>query len=124
VLSAFGALALLLATSGVFAVMAYTVSRKTRELGIRLALGAHAGQLRRAELWCGARLAGLGLLIGGAGAAWLSRFITGFLHGVGTLDPATYGLVAGIVLGAVLLAGYLPARRAAAVDRVRSLRTE
>ncbi|HUP53773.1 MAG TPA: FtsX-like permease family protein, partial [Longimicrobiales bacterium] len=106
------------------AVMAYTVTRKTRELGIRLALGARAAELERAELLRGVKLALLGLVIGAIGAAWLARFIAAFLYGVGTVDPVTYGAVALLVVIVVLAASYLPARRAAMIDPMESLRTE
>lgn len=123
-LMAFGMLTLLLVASGVFAVMAYSVSRKTRELGIRLALGARAPELKRAELLRGARLAVLGILVGGAGAVWLSRFIASFLYGVTTVDPWVYSVVAALIVAVVLAAAYVPARRAALSDPMTSLRTE
>jgi len=124
VLVVFGLLATLLAASGIFAVMAYSVSRKTRELGIRLALGARSSQLERSELKRGARLAVLGLVIGGVGAAWLTRFIASSLYGVGRLDPATYAAIAVLILLVVLAAAYVPARRASAIDPMESLRAE
>lgn len=124
VLVAFGLLATVLAASGIFAVMAYSVSRKTRELGIRLALGARRSQLRRAELIRGARLVFLGLVIGVIGAVWLTRFITTFLYGVDAVDPITYASVTALIVLVVLAAAYIPARRASEVDPMESLRTE
>ncbi len=120
----FGAIALLLAASGVFAVMAYSVACKTRELGIRLALGAPAPGLLVAELARGLRLALVGLLIGASGAAWLTRFIESQLYGVDPVDPTSYAAVGVLIVSVVLAAAYIPARRAAGIDPMESLRTE
>lgn len=121
---AFGTLAVLLAASGVFAVMAYSVSRKTREFGIRIALGARAAELERAELARGLRLTAIGVLIGGIGAVGLTRFIASFLYGVATVDPITYIGAAVLTVSVGLLAAYLPARRASMVDPIDTLRAE
>lgn len=120
----FGGLTLVLVASGVFAVMAYSVSRKTRELGIRLALGARAAELKRAELARGLRLGLMGLVIGAAGATWLTRFIASLLYDVTPVDPGVYSLVGVVVMIVVLAAAYVPARRAASTEPMTSLRTE
>jgi putative ABC transport system permease protein len=123
-LGAFGALGLLLAATGVFAVMSYSVSRKTREFGLRMALGARVGELERTELLRGLRLAALGIAIGGLGAGWLSRFLSSFLYGVGRVDPTVYAATALLLGAAALVAAYVPARRASRVDPVESLRVD
>jgi predicted permease len=124
ILMAFAALALFLAASGVFAVMAYAVSRKVRELGIRVALGARAAQLRRTELLGGLRLGLFGVAVGAVGAAGLTRFIQSFLYGIGPLDARVYAAAGALLLCVTVAAAYLPARRAASVDPMQSLRTE
>jgi putative ABC transport system permease protein len=120
----FAGLALVLATVGLYGVIAYSVSQRTREMGIRLALGADRPSVLRLVMSQGARLTLIGLLAGLAGAAALTRVMTGMLYGVTPLDPPTFALV-GLVLGLVaVLASYFPARRATRVDPVVALRAE
>jgi putative ABC transport system permease protein len=122
-LSLFGALAILLASIGLYGVIAFAVAQRTRELGVRLALGASAGLVVRMVVMEGMALAGVGCAVGLALSLLLTRLLRGALYGVSTTDPAALGavvLVLGIVTG---LASYLPARRAAAVDPILTLRS-
>jgi putative ABC transport system permease protein len=123
-LVAFAGLALVLATVGLYGVIAYSVSQRTREMGIRLALGAGQPAVLRLVLSQGARLTVLGLVAGLAAAAGLTRVMVGMLYGVSPLDPLTFVLV-GAILGLVaVFASYFPARRATQVDPVIALRAE
>ncbi len=123
-LSIFGALALTLAAVGLYSVMSYAVSQRTHEMGIRLALGASPGELRRMVVASGMKVAGLGLAIGVAGAAAVSQLLTSLLHGVSPTDPLTFGAVL-LTLGAVAFVAALgPARRASTVDPIVALRYE
>ena len=123
-LVAFAALALVLSAVGLYGVIAYSVSQRTREMGIRLALGADRSAVLRLVLSQGARLTAAGLIVGLAGAAGLTRVMASMLYGVAPLDPVTFGLV-GVVLGLVaVVASYFPARRATRVDPVVALRAE
>ncbi len=120
----FGGLALTLAAIGVYGVMAYGVSQRTRELGIRLALGARPGSVRMLVLWQGLAMALLGIGLGVAGALLLGRLLTSVLFGVSPTDPKVLLTAAG-VLGAVsLLASLVPAIRATRVDPIDALRSE
>jgi predicted permease len=120
----FAGLALVLATVGLYGVIAYSVSQRTREVGIRLALGAGQPAVLRLIMSQGARLTVLGLVLGLVGAMGATRVMQGMLYGVSPLDPATFVMV-GIVLGVVaVLASYIPARRATRVDPVVALRAE
>ena len=119
-----GAMALLLSVSGLYGVIAYAVSRRRREIGIRLALGARGVEIRRLFLRRGLVVAAVGVAIGLVGAAVLTRLMQSLLFGVGPADPLTY-VVTPLVLAAVaVLATDLPARRAARVDPVETLRAE
>jgi len=121
---AFGLAGLVLAAIGLYGVLSYAVGCRTREVGIRLALGADVECLRRTVLMDGVRLVGVGLLVGlpvALGASWLLR---GMLYGMGPLDPATYAGVAGLLTAVGGAASYLPARRATRVDPVQALRSE
>jgi putative ABC transport system permease protein len=120
----FALAALVLVVAGVYGTIAYAVAQRTREIGIRLALGSDPAAMQRRVVWQGGRLALLGVLIGLPAAFLFARLLEGQLFGVDRGDPATYAAVA-LVLGAVALAAsYLPARRAARVDPVRTLRAE
>ena len=119
-----GAVALLLAISGLFGVIAYSVSQRTREIGIRMALGAKRGKVVEMVLRQGMILAGAGTLIGLAGAFAATRLLSSLLLGVGPLDPLTFALVPMLLLVVALLACVIPARRAAKVDPMEALRYE
>ena len=120
----FGITALLLATAGVFGVMAYSVSRRTREIGVRAALGAGRRDILRMILGQGLRTTVLGVAIGIAGSLALTRTVESLLFGVTATDPLTLGGVTLLLVGAALLACYIPARRAARVDPMVALRQE
>jgi hypothetical protein len=119
---AFAVVSLLLASVGVYGVMAFGVARRVREFGIRVALGARRADLTRLVLREGAGLAGAGIVAGLAGAALLSGAMRSLVYGVGLRDAASFALSAGALLGVAVLASYLPARRAASVDPAVTLR--
>jgi len=120
----FAGVALLLAGVGIYGVMSFAVSQRTREIGIRMALGAAAAGVMRLVVGRALVLTGIAILVGAAGAAGLARLLGALLYGVGPADPATF-LSAAVVLAAVGgLAAYLPARRAARIDPVRALNEE
>ena len=121
-LASFAIMALLLATAGIYGVMAHLVGLRTAEIGIRLALGAGRGRVLRAILADGVRQAAMGLVLGLAGAVALVRLARGLLYGVEPADPLTLTLVAALMLGAALLACLVPALRAMRVDPVVALR--
>ena len=112
----FGVSALLLAIAGVFGVMAYSVSRRTREIGVRIALGAGSGDVLRMILGQGSRTILLGVALGIAASLALTRAVESLLFGVTATDPLTFGGVTLLLVGAALLACYIPARRATRVD--------
>ena len=123
-LSLFAVLALTLGTIGTYGVMAYQVSQGTRELGIRLAIGATPARVLAFVLGRGMTMAAFGLVAGLAGALVLSRFMGTLLFGVEATDPVTFLAVPGLLALAAFAASYIPARRAAGVDPVVSLRSE
>jgi putative ABC transport system permease protein len=123
-LLAFGGLALLLAAVGVYGVMAYAVSQRTRELGIRLALGARPGTVRALVLGQGMVLAGLGIALGLVGAVALGRLLVGLLYGVQPADPRVLAAVTVLLATASVLACLVPAVRATRVNPVDALRSE
>jgi predicted permease len=122
-LTLLGVISLLLAVIGVYGVMAYSVSQRTRELGLRVALGANRGDVIRLVVGEGFRLTLAGLAVGLAAALAASRLIAGLLYGSAT-DPVTFVAVPAILAGAVLMASYVPARRATRIEPVVALRTE
>ena len=119
-----GAMALALGIIGIYGVISYAVSQRTREIGIRLALGAQKGELKWMFVRSALVLTGIGVVVGVVAAAGLTQFMKSLLFGVGPLDPLTYIVIPSILLSSAVLASYLPARRAASVDPVEALRTE
>lgn len=120
----FAGLALTLAAIGIYGVISYSVSRRTHEFGLRMALGAQPGDVRRLVLRHGIRLTLVGVALGLAGALALGRVLSSLLYQVGAADPLTFGAVAAAAVGLALLACYVPARRATAVDPAHALRSE
>jgi predicted permease len=123
-LAGFSGFALLLAALGIYAVIAYSASRRTQEIGIRMALGASAGELQARILLQTLRLTAAGLFIGVVGAWILARAISGLLFGITPTDPITYAAMFSTLGVASALAGYIPARRACRIDPMQSLRAE
>jgi len=123
-LSVFAAIAAVLAMVGVYGVVAYSAARRVREIGIRMALGAVPGEVRRLLLREGLLLGGLGIAIGLGGALGLTRVLRNLLFETSPHDPATLAAVAGGVLVVVLLATILPANRAARIQPTVALRHE
>jgi putative ABC transport system permease protein len=123
-LAAFAAVALTLAAIGVYGVLAYVVSQRTQEIGLRMAIGATAGDVVQLFLREGIVLAAVGLFVGLAAAAAASRALSSMLFDVGSGDPMTFISVTGVLVGAALAASYLPARRAAHVDPMEALRCD
>jgi predicted permease len=119
-----GAMALLLGLIGIYGVIAYAVSQRRREIGIRVALGAQQSELRRMFVSHALTLTAIGVAIGLTASAGLMRLMKSLLFGITPLDPLTYASVPAVLLAAALVASYLPARRAAAVDPVETLRAE
>jgi predicted lysophospholipase L1 biosynthesis ABC-type transport system permease subunit len=120
----FAAATLVLGLVGVYGVLSYSVRRSTREIGIRLALGASSRDVLKIVLGEAMILTGVGLLVGIPAALLLSRYLKTLLYGVGGFDPLTYAIGAATVILAALLASYPPARRAARIDPATSLRAE
>ena len=120
----FGALALMLATIGIYGVTAYNVARRTPEIGIRMALGADRAAILRMVVASGAKIAAVGLGLGIAGALALTQVLSGLLFGVSPRDPLTFLVVPGALLLVALAACWIPARRAVRVEPVIALRGE
>ena len=119
-----GAIGLLLAAVGLYGTIAYSVGRRTREIGIRVAIGARAGTVLAMIVREGMVLAALGLAFGLGLAAAVTRFVSSYLIGIGALDALTFGSMAAVLAFVALAASYIPARRAASIDPVRALKTE
>jgi ABC-type antimicrobial peptide transport system permease subunit len=117
-------MALLLGVIGIYGVISYAVSQRTREIGIRLALGAQHAELRRMFVRYGLVLAVIGVAIGLGAAIGLTRWMQSLLFQISPLDPLTYGVVALVLVITAVLASYLPARRTSAVDPVTALKSE
>jgi predicted permease len=124
VVGAFGLVALLLATVGLYGVVAYSVGRRTREVGIRMAIGATRGQVLWLILSQGARLALVGIALGGTGAAFAGQLLQSLLYGVSATDPMAFAIAAAILLAVAMAANVIPARAATRVDPLRALRTD
>ena len=115
-LAAFAVLALFLSALGIYGVLAYDVSQRTREIGMRSAIGASRGQIAGLILQQGLWKGGIGVVLGLVGAALLSSSMTTLLFNVRPTDPAVYAAVSFVLIGVALLASYLPARRASRID--------
>ncbi len=124
VLGIFGLLGLVLAAIGTYGVMAYSVAQRTREIGIRMAIGAAPGDVVRLVMRQGMSLVGIGIVIGLAGAFGASRVIRGVLYGGGENDLLTFAAVPVVLAAVAMLAIWIPARRAAAMDPLVALRQE
>jgi putative ABC transport system permease protein len=123
-LAMFAALAVVLATVGNYGVMSYSVTQRTREIGVRMALGAQAADVQRMVVGQGLRLALLGLAIGFAAAVASTRVLASQLYGVSPTDPGTFGGIAFLLLAVSVVAALVPARRATRVDPVAALRED
>jgi len=123
-LGLFAAMGTVLAIAGIYGVIAYLVALRTREFGIRMALGADRSRVLRLVMNRGALLTALGLALGVGGAAALTRVLRGVLFGVAATDPVTFGAMAAVLAAVALAACFVPARRAALVDPAVALRNE
>lgn len=123
-LGTFAFLAVVLAAVGIYGVMAYSVSRRTSEIGVRMALGASRGQVLFAIVGRAFKLSAAGAALGSIVSLMLTRFLASLLYGVRANDPLTFLATAGSLILVALAASYVPARRAAAVDPVQALRKE
>ena len=123
-LGIFAGIAVLLAVMGIYGVMSYYVSQRTREIGIRVALGANSRDVLGLVVKLAAKLALIGVVVGIALALGVARLIATFLYAVSPSDPITYASVAAVLIAVALLASFIPARRATKVDPMTALRYE
>jgi ABC-type antimicrobial peptide transport system permease subunit len=124
VLMLFAALALLLAAVGLYGVLAFVVSEREHEIGIRMAIGADAAEVRRSVLAQGLGLAAVGVAAGAAVSLGLGQLIRGLLHGVSPYDPVTFAVVPAVLLGVALAASWIPAHRATRISPILALKSE
>jgi len=124
VLGAASGVALLLGLVGIYGVISYVVSQRTREIGVRMALGASGGSVRGMVVRQGLALAAVGVVLGLIGATFASRLLESLLYDVSATDPATYAVVAAALVAVAAVASWLPALRAASVDPSIALRAE
>jgi ABC-type antimicrobial peptide transport system permease subunit len=122
--AAFGLLAAVLATAGVYATVNFAVAQRNREIGIRMALGAQKSEVMKLILEEGALLIGIGLLIGLSGSLALNQWTKSLLFSVSAIDPSTYFVMGGMLIIAASAASWFPARRATRVDPIQTLRSE
>jgi ABC-type antimicrobial peptide transport system permease subunit len=120
----FGILALVLASIGIYGIMAYSVSRRTNEIGIRMALGAQPQRVLRMVLGEASWIVVIGVIAGLAGALALGRLIASMLYGLKPWDPATFAIASTLLILVAVGASWIPARRAAGVDPMKALRHE
>jgi putative ABC transport system permease protein len=120
----FGVIAVFLAAVGIYGVMSYTVSQRTHEFGVRMAMGAQKGDVLRLVVRYGLKLTLIGLAIGIGASYWLTKLLSGSLYGVTAADPLTYGVVSVFLVGVAIAACYFPARWATKVDPLVALRHE
>jgi ABC-type antimicrobial peptide transport system permease subunit len=123
-LAAFAALALVLSALGIYGVTSYAVTQRTREIGVRIAIGAQAKDVLGMVMGNALRLAGAGVLLGLCGALLFARVLSSQLFGVSGRDPLTYAAISVVLAGVALVASWLPARRATRVDPALALRAE
>jgi len=118
----FAGLALVLASLGLYGVISYSARQRTREIGVRVALGANDRDVLRLILGQGMILAAIGIVLGLAASVALTRVVNSYLVGISSTDPVTFAGVAAVLVGVAAVASYLPARRASLVDPTRALR--
>ena len=123
-LGAFAAIALVVTAVGLYGVVAYSVARRTREMGVRIAMGATPADMKRMVLAEAARVVGVGAMVGLAGAFAAGRLLTKMVYGVKPGDPLLLGVACLVLMGAAAVAGYLPARRASRIDTIAALGSE
>jgi putative ABC transport system permease protein len=123
-LTGFGLLAMCLAAIGIYGVVSQAVNQRTREIGVRMALGAESGDVVRMVMRRSLALAAVGIAAGVGASFYLTRFLQSLLFGVKPTDAVAFALAGAVLLGVALLAGYLPARRASRIDPAVVLRSE
>ena len=123
-IGAFGILGMILAAVGLYGVIAYSVSRRSHEIGLRMALGAETGEVLKMVIRQGMVIAAIGVALGLAGGAAVSRVLSVALYGVNPIDPMSFGAAAILLLSVALLANYIPAKRATRIDPIIALRYE
>jgi putative ABC transport system permease protein len=121
---AFGSVALLLAAMGLYGSIAYAVAQRTREIGIRLALGADVSRVKAMVIWRGLRLTLIGLALGLFAAAGVARLLARWLFEGQSSDPLTFAIVSVVIIAVAILATWIPARRASRIDPMIALRCE